>query len=319
MTVFFLLVGLEIKREVFIGELSDIRKSLLPILAAVGGMIVPALIHFSLNYGTNTQSGFGIPMATDIAFSLAVLSLLGRRVPLQLKIFLTALAIIDDLGAIIVIAFFYAKGFSALYLGIAIVLFVLMLVLNRLKIYYISIYLLIGMIMWFCMYRSGVHPTISGVLLALAIPFGKGDEESLSYRLQQKLHSPVTFIVLPLFALANTAISIPIEVIKGLSSSNSYGIFLGLLAGKPLGIFSFSFIGITLGWCSLPNGLKKQHLFWIGLLAGIGFTMSIFITLLAFTDSVIIDTSKIAVIIGSIVSALLGYIGLRLTLKPQGN
>jgi NhaA family Na+:H+ antiporter len=317
MTVFFLMVGLEIEREIYIGELSDIRKSLLPIIAAIGGMIVPALIHFSFNSGTATQNGFGIPMATDIAFSLAILSLLGKRVPVSLKIFLTALAIIDDLGAILVIALFYSKDFSGFYFSIAMGLFGLLLILNRLKVYRIWLYLLIGMLMWFCMYKSGIHATITGILLAFAIPFGKGDEESVSYRLQHKLHLPVAFIVLPLFALTNTAIRIPSGIVNDLSAPNSYGIICGLLVGKPVGIFLFSMLGILIGWCSLPGGLKKRHLLFTGLLAGIGFTMSIFIALLAFNDAGIINTSKIAIIIGSVISAILGYIGLRFTLKVQ--
>lgn len=317
MTIFFLLVGLEIEREIYIGELSDIRKSLLPIIAAIGGMLVPALIHFSMNSGTSTQNGFGIPMATDIAFSLAILSLLGKRVPSSLKVFLTALAIIDDLGAIIIIALFYSKGFSILYFGIAMGLFALMLILNRLKVYRIWLYLVIGVLMWFCMYRSGIHATITGVLLAFAIPFSKGDEDSISYRLQHKLHFPVAFIILPLFALANTAILIPSAILKDLSTANSYGIMCGLIIGKPVGIFLFSILGIMIGWCTLPEGIKKRHLLSIGFLAGIGFTMSIFIALLAYNDPNIITTSKVAIIIGSIVSAVIGYIGLRLTLKTE--
>jgi NhaA family Na+:H+ antiporter len=314
MTIFFLLVGLEIEREIYIGELSNLKKSMLPIIAAIGGMIVPALIHFAFNSGTSTQNGFGIPMATDIAFSLAILSLLGNRVPASLKIFLTALAIIDDLGAITVIALFYSTNFSFLNFAIAIALFIVMLILNRLKIYSVWIYLLIGMVMWFFMYRSGIHATITGVLLAFAIPFEKGNENSISYRLQHRLHLPVAFIILPLFALANTAIVIPSGVLQELSSGNSYGIILGLLIGKPLGIFMFSLVGMLLGWCTLPAGLKKHHLLWTGLIAGIGFTMSIFITLLAFNDSSLVNVSKIAVIVGSLLSAVIGYFGLKFTL-----
>lgn len=316
MTIFFLLVGLEMEREVYIGELSDLKKSMLPVIAAIGGMVVPAFIHFLLNRNSATQSGFGIPMATDIAFSLAVLSLLGNRVPLALKIFLTALAIIDDLGAIIVIALFYSKGFSLFYFGLATAVFTIMLVLNRCKVYRVWIYLILGMIMWFFMYRSGIHATITGILLAFAIPFGKGDENSISYTLQHRLHLPVAFIVLPLFALANTAISIPSTVINDLSSSNSYGIIFGLLLGKPIGIFSFSLIGILLGWGILSDGLKKRHLLWTGFLAGIGFTMSIFITLLAFNTSEVINVSKIAIIIGSVTAAVIGFLGLKFSLKP---
>jgi NhaA family Na+:H+ antiporter len=319
MTIFFLLVGLEIKREVYIGELSDIRKSLLPVIAAVGGMLVPALIHFSFNSGTNTQNGFGIPMATDIAFSLAILSLLGNRAPASLKVFLTALAIIDDLGAIVVIALFYSKGFSLLYFSMAMGLFAVMILLNRFNIYRIWLYLVTGMLMWFCMYKSGIHATITGVFLAFAVPFGKGDKSSVSYRLQYKLHLHVAFFILPLFALANTAIRIPPGIMQELSTANSYGIIFGLLVGKPLGIFIFSTIGIMTGWCVLPEGLKKRHLLLTGLLAGIGFTMSIFITLLAFSDKDIIITSKLAIITGSLISAIAGYFGLRFNLKVKAS
>ncbi|MBC7695263.1 MAG: Na+/H+ antiporter NhaA [Burkholderiales bacterium] len=315
MTVFFLLVGLEIEREIYIGELSNIKKSLLPLFATIGGMIIPALIHYSFNKGTNTQNGFAIPTATDIAFSLAVLSIIGKRVPVQLKIFLTALAIIDDVGAILVIALFYSDKFSFLYFSLAMGVFACLLILNRLKVHALLVYLLPGIVMWFFMHRSGIHPTITGILLAFAIPFGKGDPKSISYILQHRLHVPVAFFILPLFALVNTAFLIPSDAINELSSPNSYGIIFGLLIGKPLGIFLFSFIGIAIGFCVLPEGLKKRHLFWTGLLAGIGFTMSIFITLLAFNNHELINSSKIAIIIGSVLSALIGYIGLHFTIK----
>jgi NhaA family Na+:H+ antiporter len=317
MTIFFLLVGLEIERELYIGELSNLKKSLLPLIAAIGGMMIPASIHYCFNSGSDTEDGFGIPMATDIAFSLAILSLLGNRVPASLKVFLTALAIIDDLGAILVIALFYSKDFSLLYFGIAMALFGTMLILNRLKFEGLFVYLLIGLCMWFCMYRSGIHATITGVLLAFAIPFGKGTEDSISYRLQHWLHVPVAFIILPLFALANTVIVIPSGIMNEISTANSYGIIVGLFIGKPAGIFIFSIVGITLGWCVLPEGVKKKHILFVGLLAGIGFTMSIFITLLAFTDPVVINTSKIAIIIGSILSAIVGFIALRITLRKS--
>lgn len=316
MTIFFLLVGLEIEREIYTGELSHIKKSLLPVICAIGGMAVPALIHFAFNHGSAFEKGFGIPMATDIAFSLAVLSLLGNKVPLSLKIFLTALAIIDDLGAIVVIALFYSKSFSLIYFGSALFIFAIMFILNRRKFHHLWVYLILGGIMWFCIHRSGIHSTIAGVLLAFVIPFGNGDEKSPSYNLQHYLHKPVAFFILPLFALANTAIFIPASVISDLTTSNSYGIIWGLLIGKPLGIFLFGTIGISIGLCSLPSDIKRQHLLWTGLLAGIGFTMSIFITLLAFDDHKIVDTSKIAIIIGSVCSAVLGYIGLKLSLKP---
>jgi Na+:H+ antiporter, NhaA family len=317
MTIFFLLVGLEIEREIYKGELSNIRRAMLPVLGAVGGMVVPAIIHLCFNFGSISQNGFGIPMATDIAFSLAILSLLGSRVPVSLKIFLTALAIIDDLGAIIVIALFYSKTFSLTYLGLAFLLFCFLLMLGRLKVYNIWIYLITGVAMWFFMYRSGIHPAITGILLAFAIPFGDRHQTALSYKLQHRLHKPVAFIILPLFALANTAILIPSSVFTELTTPNSYGIIFGLFLGKPLGIFLFSIAGAAIGLCSIPADIKRRHIFWIGLLGGIGFTMSIFITLLAFNDATLVYGSKIAIIAGSLLSGAFGYFGLRLTLNKQ--
>lgn len=319
MAIFFLLVGLELERELYIGELADIKKSLLPVFAAVGGMVVPALIHFIFNYGTPSQDGVAIPMATDIAFSLGVLSLLGNRVPASLKVFLTALAIIDDLGAILVIAFFYSKGFSALYLGLSLGIFGIMLVLNRLRMHRVWIYLVLGAVMWYCMYRSGVHATIAGVLTAFAIPFGNGDEKSPSYHLQHVLHKPVAFFILPLFALANTAIAIPATWKEDLGSSNSLGIMLGLVVGKPAGIFLFALLSVAVRVASIPFGLRKVHLLWTGLLGGIGFTMSIFITHLAFKDEGLVVGSKIAIIIGSLLAGLLGFVLLKMSLKKTAN
>jgi Na+:H+ antiporter, NhaA family len=315
MTIFFLMVGLEIEREFYKGELSGGGRALLPVFAAIGGMLVPALIHLAFNFGGPGQKGFGIPMATDIAFSLAVLSLLGSRVPPALRIFLTALAIIDDLGAIIIIALFYTTGFSATYLLVALVIFMIMLVLNRLKFHYASVYLLLGTVMWYCMYRSGIHPTISGVMLAFALPFGNGDERSPSYKLQKRLHFPVAFLIMPLFALANTAIRIDESVMDSFFTSNSIGIIAGLFAGKPLGILLFSTMAIAMGICKLPASVKTIHVLGAGMLAGIGFTMSMFITLLAFNDEDKVDNSRIAIIAGSVVSAFAGlavlYFGLR--------
>jgi Na+:H+ antiporter, NhaA family len=314
MTVFFLLVGLEIEREIYTGELSDIKKSLLPVFAAAGGMIFPALIHFIFNRGTIFQGGFGIPMATDIAFSLGILSLLGNRVPASLKIFLTALAIIDDLGAILIIALFYSTGFSIVYFGLVVLIFAVMIFMNRIKFNKIWAYLILGSVMWFCMYKSGIHPTITGVLLAFAIPFGKGDEKSPSYVLQHSLHKPVAYFVLPLFAAANTAILFPASFMSSIVNSNGYGIILGLLLGKPLGIFIFSIIGVTLGLCSIPKEITRKHIIGAGLLAGIGFTMSIFITILAFNENNAIVSSKISVLIASFLSGLLGILWLYFTL-----
>ncbi len=318
MTIFFLLVGLEIEREIYIGELSDLKKSMLPIFAALGGMLIPALIHFAFNNGTQYQRGFGIPMATDIAFSLGILSLLGNRVPASLKVFLTALAIIDDLGAIIIIAIFYSSDFSILYFGLSVLIFAVMLIMNRMRYYKILPYLILGSVMWFFIYRTGIHPTITGVLLAFAIPFGKGDEISPSYKLQHGLHKIVAFAILPLFALANTAIVFPGSFSNSINSTNSYGIILGLLLGKPVGIFLFSLIGTLFGLCTIPSDIKLKQLFGVGILAGIGFTMSIFITLLAFSDNVTVVGSKISVLFASVLAGLIGYIWLRFTL-PANN
>lgn len=307
MAIFFLLIGLEIEREVYKGELSDLKNALLPVSAAAGGMLLPALFHFVFNHGTEYQAGIGIPMATDIAFSLGILSLLGNRVPVSLKIFLTALAIIDDLGAIIIIAVFYSKGFSLMYFGIAMGLFALMLGLNRARVHQLWIYLLLGVGMWYCMLHSGVHATISGVLLAFAIPFGNGNESSPSYRLQHYLHKPVAFVIVPLFALANTGIVIPATWANGLLSGSSLGILTGLVLGKPLGIVGFSLLAVALGFCKLPEDLSRKHIVGAGFLAGIGFTMSIFITILAFKDAEIIVEAKIAVFLASLLAGLLGF------------
>jgi NhaA family Na+:H+ antiporter len=311
MAVFFLMVGLEIERELYIGELSDFRNALLPIFAAVGGMLVPSLIHFSLNSGTSTQSGYGIPMATDIAFALGIMSLLGNRIPGSLKIFLTALAIIDDLGAIILIAVFYAKGFSFLYFSISIGIFAMLLIFNRLGINKLSLYLIPGVLMWYFMHESGVHATITGVLLAFAIPFRDGSENSISYKLQHFLHKPVGLFIIPLFALANTGIVISPELISGLRSSNALGIIGGLLIGKPLGIFILSFVAVKFGISRLPEDVTWQHIIGAGMLAGIGFTMSIFISLLAFNDELVVDTSKVAILCGSLLSCVAGVVMLR--------
>jgi Na+:H+ antiporter, NhaA family len=306
MAIFFLLVGLEIERELYVGELSSIKNALLPILAAIGGMLIPALIHFFFNAGTATQSGFGIPMATDIAFALGILALAGNKVPVSLKVFLTALAIIDDLGAITVIAIFYTKGFSLLYLLAALGIFGLLFLLGKLKVYFLPIYLLGGVVMWYCMLQSGVHATIAGVLLAFAIPFHKEDDKNPSYHLQHFLHKPVAFLILPIFALVNTAIIIPGDVIAGLSSGNSLGISLGLLLGKPIGILGVSIVAIKAGWSTLPTDVNWRLLFGASLLAGIGFTMSIFITNLAFSDSTVITASKMSILVTSLVAAISG-------------
>jgi len=316
MAVFFLLIGLELKRELYNGELSDFRNALLPILAAAGGIVVPAGLHFALNGGGPTQAGMGIPMATDIAFALGVLALLGRGVPASLKVFLTALAVMDDLGAIIVIALFYTKQLSLAYLGGALAVFAALFALNRIaRVRALAPYLLGGALMWFLMLQSGVHATIAGVLLAFAIPYSAqcDDEASPSHRLEHLLHQPVTFLVLPVFALANTGIVVAAGWTGQLLSANSMGIMLGLTVGKPLGITALSVIAVALGLCRLPADLAWRHVIGAGLLGGIGFTMSIFITNLAFGGQAeAVDASKIAILLASLMSGVLGYAWLRL-------
>ncbi len=319
MTIFFLLIGLELEREVYIGELSTLKNSMLPIIAALGGMLIPAGLYEIFNYGTDTQSGAGIPMATDIAFAIGVLSLLGNRVPVSLKIFLTALAVIDDLGAILVIAFFYTSNLSFFNLSIALGIFVLLLALNQFKVTYLILYLIGGIAMWYFMLHSGVHPTITGVMLAFAIPFQNGTEGTISYRLQHWLHKPVSFFILPVFALANTCLIIQGDWMSGLARLNSIGIFAGLVIGKPLGIFLFSALGVLTRICVLPNDFRWKELMGVGFLGGIGFTMSIFITLLAFDDVLIIDTSKIAILLSSLLAGTIGFIWLKIVLKKPAD
>jgi NhaA family Na+:H+ antiporter len=308
MAIFFLLIGLEIERELYVGELSNLKNASLPIIAAIGGMVTPALLHFLLNRGTETSVGAAIPMATDIAFALGVLALLGNRIPVSLKIFLAALAIIDDLGAIFVIAMFYVGDFSLLYLVLALGIFAGLLILNRLGVNRLPFYLIPGFIMWYFMLKSGVHATIAGVLLAFAIPFGRGDEESPSYKLQHFLHKPVAFIIMPLFALANTGIALTGTWIEGLATSNSLGIFAGLFFGKPLGIALFSVMAVKLGLSQLPSDVYWRHIIGTGFLGGIGFTMSIFITLLAFGNPEIVQSSKISILLGSLVAGTVGFL-----------
>ena len=315
MTVFFLLIGLELKREINDGELSNIKDALLPIFAAMGGMFIPAGIFLINNYGTVTHSGAGIPMATDIAFALGILSLLGNRVPLSLKVFLTALAVIDDLGAILVIAIFYTKTIVWMNLFIALAVFVGLLIMNRMKVRSLTLYLLGGVVMWWFMLHSGIHATITGVLLAFTIPFCHGEKDSIFSKLERALHKPVGFFILPLFALANTAIIISSNIGETLSQHYSIGIALGLIVGKPLGIALVSFIAVRLGVCKLPADLNWKTVISVGFLGGIGFTMSIFITLLAFDDQTIINNAKFVILLSSLVAGILGFLFLKTTLK----
>jgi len=361
MAIFFLLVGLEIKQEVMEGELSNLKKALLPIMAAVGGMIVPALIFAFFNRGSVTSSGWAIPMATDIAFSLAILSLLGNRVPASLKVFLAALAIVDDLGAVLVIAFFYTEEIHLLYLLGAASIFVFLMLLNLLKFRQLGVYVILGVVMWFCMLESGVHATIAGVLLAFTIPFRtrpagrpqllltldkqlevirediKQNEQirprdiseeleaislqmsSPAQRLERNLHSYVAFLIMPVFALANAGVVIDANILNHVWQPISAGVFLGLFLGKPLGIALFSWLSVRLKMASLPQGVSWRHIIGVGFLGGIGFTMSIFITLLAFADASLHSLSKLSIVVASLASGIVGYFFLRYFTPNQAN
>lgn len=314
MTIFFLMIGLELEREIYIGELSNLKNAMLPILAAIGGMLVPALCYFWITKDAVGKEGIGIPMATDIAFAIGILSLLGNKVPTSLKIFLTALAVIDDLGAILVIAIFYSNDLHWMNLGIAMGIFLVMLVMNRSRVYYLPAYLILGIVMWYFMLHSGVHATITGVLLAFAIPFENGAPKTISYRLEHFLHRPVAFLILPIFALANTAITIQLDAN---SAFPAYGIaiMVGLILGKPLGISLFSYIAVQLKIASLPEDLQWKSILGAGQLGGIGFTMSIFITLLAFNDTQLINNAKLYIIIASVLSGIFGLVFLKCILK----
>ena len=321
MAIFFLMIGLELERELYVGELSSLRNALLPIFAALGGMLVPALIHYGFNAGLPAQAGIGIPMATDIAFALGALALLGARVPASLKIFVVAFAVIDDLGAIVMIALFYSKGVSVTYLAGSVAVWLALLLLNRfLRVTYLPAYLIGGLLMWLLMLKSGIHATLAGVMLAFAIPFWSRSEEehSPSHRLENQLHRPVAFIVLPLFALANTGVLLNADLISELLSTNSLGILAGLVIGKPLGVVLLSMLAIWIGLCRLPPDMRITHLAGAGVLGGIGFTMSIFITNLAFADDPInVHSSKIAVFCASLIAGILGMVWLRLCAMPD--
>ena len=321
MAIFFLLIGLELRREIYIGELSNIKNALLPICAAIGGMLVPALIHFSLNQATPTQNGIFIPMATDIAFALGVLTILGNRTPASLKVFVVAFAVIDDLGAILIIAAFYTAKLSVWYLIVAFVVWALLMLLNRFfRVMTLLPYLIGGVLMWILMLKSGIHATAAGVMLAFVIPFSEKDDDqaSPSYKLENLLHKPVAFIILPIFALVNTGITLSGDWMHDLSSLNSLGIAMGLILGKPLGITLFCFMVVAIGVCRLPSDLKWGNIIGAGILGGIGFTMSIFITNLAFTeDSATINAAKVSILIASLTAGILGFLWLRITQRTQ--
>jgi len=307
MSVFFLLVGLEIKRELVSGELSTPSKALLPIICAIGGAIIPALIYTFFNKGETTAGGWGIPMATDIAFALAILTLLGKRVPASLKIFLAALAIVDDLLAILVIAVFYSSDLHYMNLIYAGGIVALLFFFNKLGITNLAFYIIPGIVMWYFVHHSGIHATIAGVLTAIAIPTNTKSKESPLEKLEHRLAKPVNFIIIPLFALANTNIRFENSMIDGLFTSLGMGIVLGLLVGKPIGILLISWISVKMNISQLPQGAGWKHIIGIGLLAGIGFTMSIFISLLSFSDPHLVAEAKFSILVGSVLSGILGY------------
>lgn len=319
MAVFFLLIGLELERALYVGHLAEPRKAALPIVAALGGMAVPALIHFALNKGAATQPGFGIPMATDIAFALGVLTLLRNHIPAALKIFVIAYAVIDDLGAIIVIATFYTSEISIVHLLGALGVWAVLILLNRFgRVMALTPYLLGGLVMWALMLKSGVHATLAGVMLAFAIPFrsSQGDS-SPSAKLEHALLKPVTLFVLPIFALANAGIPLSRDWTGGLVTANALGIMAGLVIGKPTGVIAFCWFAVKLNLCKLPPAITWNHLVGAGLLGGIGFTMSIFIANLAFqSDAVTINASKIAILLASVVAGTLAAFWLR-CMKPS--
>jgi Na+:H+ antiporter, NhaA family len=302
MSFFFLLAGMEIKRELLTGELSSFKKAILPFGAAFGGMIVPALIFVLFNQHSLFIKGWGIPTATDIAFSLGVASLLGKKVPVGLKILLMAIAIIDDLGAIIVIALFYGGKIQWLFLGVAAVIYLLLWACNYFKVKFGAIQILLSFFLWYAIFNSGIEASISGVLVAFAIPV------SMLPKIEKVIHSTVNFVILPLFALANTAILIPVNITQALSSSISMGVVFGLVFGKPIGIYLFSRLMVGLKIAKLPGNTNWSGIVGMGTLAGIGFTMSIFTTTLAYTSNSYRDIAKIAILVSMVASLIISWI-----------
>tara|TARA_B100000683_G_scaffold274719_1_gene323534 strand:- start:870 stop:2042 length:1173 start_codon:yes stop_codon:yes gene_type:complete len=316
MAIFFFFVTLEIKREFLQGELSDIKQALLPIIAAVGGMVIPAMVYIFINLGdTETLNGWAIPSATDIAFSLGVLSLLGKRVPLSLKVFLTALAIIDDLGAIVIIALFYSGDLSLKYLSLMLLAFVILLVINKFNIKKFLPYLIIGLFLWDFTHNSGIHATIAGVLLAMTIPHRKKENDfSLLIKVEHAISPYVAFGIMPLFAFANAGVSLEGLSFSSLLDKVPLGIVLGLFLGKQLGVFVFSYVSIKLKIAKMPNNTNWFNFYGVGVLTGIGFTMSLFVGNLAFADNLqYMDGVKIGVLTGSLLSTLFGYFLILLT------
>lgn len=361
MAIFFFLVGLEIKREFLIGELASKRKAMLPILAALGGMVVPALIYAGLNAGSSTSRGWGIPMATDIAFALGVLSLLGSRVPLALKVFLAAVAIVDDIGAVLVIAVFYSKEINLASLGAAVVILSILAVFNRIGIRNLLFYILPGIVVWFLFLKSGVHATVAGVLVAMLIPtrvhlipkdFAAEAREALEHferssaserevmnedqvaavheleeacervqmplqRLEHTLHPFVTYFVMPTFALANAGVALGADSLKSMGESLGLGVLFGLVLGKPIGIVLASWLAVKSGLAVLPSRVGWRQMAGVGILAGVGFTMSLFISQLAFSDAANVGSAKMAIMVASLISGVVGYAILRRNARPR--
>lgn len=311
MAIFFLLVGLEIKRELVEGELSSIKNAVLPVIAALGGMLVPAIIYFAFNNGTESAKGWGIPMATDIAFALAIIAMLGKNVPASLKIFLAALAIVDDLGAIIVIAIFYTNQIHFEYLGLAAIVITLLSLMNYFGVKNLIFYLVPGIFLWYFVHHSGIHATIAGVLLAFTIPTNTTSIESPLEKLEHALTIPVNYLIMPIFALANTNITFQKDMFGALVSPLGLGIIIGLFIGKTIGVTCFSFLAVKLKWATLPTETNWKHIFGLAMLAGIGFTMSIFIALQSFNGSMHIAEAKFAILTASILSGVIGYLYLK--------
>lgn len=320
MAIFFLVVGMEIKREMVFGELKSFKKTILPISAAVGGMIVPAIIYALFNYNEPTITGWGIPMATDIAFALGILSLVGRKAPKGIIIFLTALAIVDDLGAIVVIAIFYTSQISWVALIAGVIILIALIMANRFKVKFTSVYVILGVLLWICVLKSGIHATIAGVLLGMVLPSGKTVHEfkrSILYRLEHILTPWSSFVIMPVFALANSGISIDINSFSTIILTPvSLGIIFGLFIGKQIGIFGASYILVKLKVAKLPYQVTKRHLYGVSVLGGIGFTMSIFVSSLSFADELVLTAAKISIMVASVLSAILGLIIFKF-IKPQ--
>lgn len=320
MAIFFLMVGLEIKREVIDGELSSVAKASLPVTVAFGGMVFPAIFYYLINMGTPTAGGWGIPMATDIAFALGVLTMLGSRVPNSLKVFLVALAVADDLGAIIYIAIFKNQGIDVYYIIASLGLLLILGVFNKMKMHYLSVYLILGLVLWYFVHMSGIHATIAGVLLAFTIPVDMVNHKtSKLHMLEDVLLKPVNFVILPLFAFANTGVSLSGSFIDNMSQLNSLGILAGLYAGKVVGIVFFTYLAAWIGFASIPKGADFIKIVGVGFLGGIGFTMSIFVTNLSFIDPDVVNASKMAILVASLSAGFTGFLVLKWSARNNTN